>query len=99
MPTGRNRHSGEGRNPEGRGEWPDVFIPLYGLMKAIVILSRSGAQAKNLTTLTVDWSGVASRFALSMTGCLSSGNTFENTLYDSIFDTPVCETRGSSPGA
>ena len=45
-----------------------------------VILSRSGAQAKNLTTLTVGWSGDASGFALSMTGCLSSGNTFENTL-------------------
>ena len=40
MPTGRNRHSGEGRNPEGRGEWPDVFIPLYGLMKAIVITMK-----------------------------------------------------------
>ena len=45
-----------------------------------VILSRSGAQAKNLVTLTVGWSGDASGFALSMTGCLRSGNTFENTL-------------------
>ena len=32
-----------------------------------VILSRSGAQAKNLTTLSVGWSGDASGFALSMT--------------------------------
>ena len=28
----------------------------------------------------LDWSGDTSGFALSMTGCLSSGNTFENTL-------------------
>ena len=47
-----------------------------------VFLSRSGAQAKNLTTLTVGWSEDASGFALSMTGFFSSGNTFENTLLD-----------------